>query len=297
MAKVKHSLRPPIRVVDYGPQGTGKSWLAASFGRGYLEGHIGGPLLVLMTDPRGKEAAYLDPLVYRVKRGEVLYETGTEILGQDSKGNDLVVPFTNVSIRDQLITRIEFLHEESLEFDEDKPDVVTGWTVLPKVRKRLNRLFREEMDYWGTVSLDSMTSLELMIRSYHQYVQNPGARGEARKQWWGEATSELERILCIRFASWRQNLVVICHTDKDKAAEEAGGGVLRYNPKLPGRLSGDLSSYYAEVYHSIAETSDEGETSYMIQTRPSSMFTAFSNFCKAPNPCENDYDALWTEQS
>jgi len=288
----KTTSNPPLRAVVYGPQGTGKSWLLATFGRAYLEGKVSGPLLVTLFDPRGKDAAYLDPQAYGVTRADMEYQQDSEVIGRASNGADLVIPFTNVLVKGKLVTRVEYMHEEGLEFAEDS-DKIGGWQVLPKFRKRMNRLFRDERDEWGTYGFDSATSAELMFRKYHQFVQNADARGEARKQWWGASTDELESTLVIRLSAWPSNLVVICHTDKDKVANEAGAVVSRYLPRLPGRLSGDISSYYPEVYHSGAETGDDGETAYWLQTRPTALYGAFSNFAKAPNPCENDYDALW----
>lgn len=292
MSKPKPTSRPPIRTVVYGPQGTGKSWLLATFGRAYLAGYVPGPLLVSLFDPRGKDAAYLDPEVYQVERKAIQYVSDEFVVGQDARKQDLVIPYTEVYINDTLVTRVEYMHEEALAFDEES-DKISGWTVLPKLRKRLNRLFRDESSTWGTYGFDSSTSAELMFRKYHQYVQNPDARGEGKKQWWGGSTDELEALLAIRLAPWRGNLVIICHTDKDRVASESGSVVSRYTPRLPGRLAGDISSYYPEVWHSVAETGEDGETSYSIQTRPSALYGAFSNLVKAPNPCENDYDALW----
>lgn len=300
MATKQH---PSVHIVVYGPQGTGKSRFAASTAGAYRRGEIAGPTLVWLFDPRGKDAAYLGVNddcskvnAFGVPQKEIELRTGEESLGKDMRNHELVLPYTEVLHNDTLLLRVEYFHEEELEFAEgglkDNAAQVNGWTVLPKLRKRINQLFREERDEWGTLVFDSTTSAELMIRSYHQYVQNPEAHGEAQKKWWGASTSEMEMVLAIRFASWRNNLVVICHTDKDKVQDDSGSKILRYNPKLPGRLSGDLSSYYPEVYHSSA--TGEGENIvYELATRPNVMYTSFSAFIKAPNPCENDYGALW----
>ncbi len=291
-------VRPYFHTVIYGPQGTGKSDFLATFARAYLKGMVGGPLLVFMFDPRGKDASYLAQFpedgrrIYMSEPGDIELKEGQENLGQFGK-IDLILPFTEVYVKGKLVTRVEYFHEEELDFGESA-EVITGWTVLPKVRKRLNQLFREERDVWGTVGWDSATSSELTIRSYHQYVQNAGARGEARKQWWGASTDEHEKILAVRFGGWAHNFVVICHTDKDKAAEEAGGGILRYNPRLPGRLSGDLSSYFPEVYHSTVERDADGNATYVLETRPRDKYTAMSAKLKAPDPCENEYESLWS---
>src|SRR5216684_8817414 len=118
-------MRPYINVVDYGGFGSGKSELASTFP---------GPNLLFSSDPRGKEAPYL-------RRGE-LGESGEEDLGVSQKGGHLILPYQNVMHpkTGDLLIRIEYMHEEFLEFDDDDPDKVTGWQVLPKLRRRLGRL-------------------------------------------------------------------------------------------------------------------------------------------------------------
>jgi hypothetical protein len=295
--KLVRTKRAPTHTVVYGPQGTGKSQFAQSYALAYLRGEVAGPLLVLLFDPRGKDAPYLcqrpdDAAFYGCKHEDMEWRDGVMDVG------GYKVPFTEVYVKGVMACRVEYFHEENLVFEEGgdasyTTQPIKGWTVLPKLRKRLNILFRDEQDKWGAVTWDSVTSAELMIRSYHQYVQNPGAKGEAQKKWWGASTDELEKILAVRFSGWRGNFIVLCHVDKDRNSDEAGS-VLRYYPRLPGRLSNDIGSYFPEVYHSFAATDGEGEVNYLLQTRPNDKFAAFSAFLKVDNPCENTFFALWT---
>jgi len=292
------SMVKTVRAVVYGAQGAGKSWFAATFAAACNHGITNGPLLVSLFDPRGKDSSYFDPIIYGASHKSMELVSGELDLGLTTHGVKLAIPYTEVMIGGKLVCRVEYMHEEELVFGDSDvgaklDQVITGWTVLPKFRKRLNRLFRDERDSWGTYCFDSATSAELMFRMYHKYVQNPGATGIGRQQWWSGSTDELEMNLAIRLASWPHNVIVICHTDKDKVAGESGSVVSRYTPRLPGRLAGDISTYYAELYHACADTDADGETSYYLQTRPNALFSAFSNSLHAPNPCENDYAALW----
>lgn len=266
----------PIHALDYGDSGGGKSSFAATFPK---------PMLVFQFDPFGKDVPY-----WRKPDGT---PRGTPSqLFSDEK----CAFVRNVySLRDpqRVVIRIEYYHE--LGFTE--PELVAlpktnrvrlselKAEAYPRFLSRMSRL-HEEYNDWKTVVLDSVTFMEICARKWDQTQINPLV--EDPRQWWAGSTDMLESMLMMRFGGLPMNVVALAHIDREKA--EAFETQLRA-PMAPGRLRGNLSVAFQEVYHQYVDNKGQ----YLLQTEKNALFNAATRI-GAPNPCLPTYRALWREQ-
>lgn len=272
--------KTPIHSIVYGHTGTGKSTFATTFPR---------PGLAFIFDAYGKDVPYLD----LGEPGEIDY---------DEDG----VPFLEVTSRrtGSVLWRLEYYHEDQTAFalataqtkSATKTLVQTMRpTAYARFLKRLAR-FRVQEEPWQTIALDSVTSLELATRKYHQYTVNP--HSTEPRQWFASSTDSVEELLMLRFSSLPINVVVTAHIDEDRQFTDQGQTRLVHNdrPALPGRMRTRLGSQYNEVYYAYVETEDDGQAQYLLQTQADRRHIATSNVCRAPNPCPNVYTALWSNR-
>jgi len=260
----------PVHVLDYGDSGVGKSTFAATFPK---------PMLVWHFDPYGKDTPYLD-------KG-----TPSDLFSDDKAA--FVRHVMSKRDPERLLIRIEYYHE--LGFIE--PELMT----LPKSQRirlhdlnpeaysrfltRVSRV-HEEYGQYKTIVLDSATFMEIAARRWDQHTINPMT--EDPRQWWAGSTDMLEQMLMVRFASFPMNVVTICHIDREKA--EASDTMLR-SPAAPGRLRGNLSVAYSELYHQYMDK--DGQP--WLQTRSNTMYNAATRI-GAPPVCKPTYRAIWGEE-
>jgi hypothetical protein len=241
--------------IGYGDPGAGKSEFAASMPK---------PLIVFFFDGRGKDRPYL-------KRG-----TPTEIT-EGPNG----VPFREVlSKKGKPIIRLEYY------YDTIADDPHAGRTFT----SRMKHFVDEDIDEYRSMSIDSSTMLEICVRKDQQYRLNKRAKDP--RQWWAAATDQLEELYMVQFAGLPINIFVAMHISPDK---DQVSGRMVFNPAAPGRLQTRLAAGYSELYRFFAKDDKEtGDRNYLIQTRSDSSYNCASQI-PAPDPCENNWKALFAE--
>lgn len=244
-----------LHIVGYGDPGSGKSHFAATMPK---------PLTVFFFDGMGKDRPYL-------RRG-----TPTE-MQEDAKG----VPFREVlNKKGVAIIRLEYY------YDTNPEDPHAARTF----NSRIKRFVDEDMDDTRSLVVDSSTLLEICTRKDQQYRLNKRAKDP--RQWWAAATDQLEELYMIQFAGLPVNIFIAMHISPDK---DQVSGRMVFNPAAPGRLQTRLAGGYSEMYRFFARDDKEsGERNYLIQTRSDSSYNAASQV-PAPDPCENNWKALFAE--
>lgn len=251
--------RPAIHVVAFGQPGTEKSTLFAAFPK---------PMLVLATDPFGKEAPYL-------RRG---------IADANFTGGEFSQSVRVVRSRttpEKALIQLEFFHEP----DPDRPQ---AWLQL---KDRMVSVRTEVFQGgWATVVLDGVTLAEIYCRNYHQFHEHSPLRTTKEpRQIFGAATNDLERLLVMTFGALPCNVCISAHVDSDK---DEIHGTFVHSPSLPGRLRTrqEVSAAYTEVYRSFY---DKKTDQCWLQTKQDDRYHAMSTFLRAPNPCPPEYEALF----
>lgn len=245
--------RPPVHNLTYGDPGSRKSTFAATFPK---------PMQVFFFDPIGKETPYLR---------------------QGNPTDIYINPKYNIYARDvlddagELLIRIEYFSD----VDVKNP------SAFPAFLRRMQD-FYNELTYWQTAVVDSVTFMELCSRKYQQYKLNKTSKDP--RQWWAGSTDAIEEMLQGSFGAMPINVVVVCHVDEDK--DDFNGMIVR-KPKAPGRLSKGLAAGYSEVYHAYVYKDSEGNRQYALQTQPDAMWIAETQI-DAPDPSWGDYELLWT---
>lgn len=256
-----NSNREPTHTLIYGDATKGKSNGAASWPT---------PMLALLFDPRGKERPYLYTH-QQEPRGRFLPEHldgGTPVR--------LVVDPEHPDV-------IRYRVEHYIDANPKQPE------AYARFRERLVTL-DADIAAWGiqTIVVDSVTFMELAARKEQQYRLNASARDP--RQWFGGSTDALEEVLLLQLGSLAVNVVVIAHVDDEKS--DMSGAAIRV-PAAPGRLSRKrgFPASYAEVYRAYTLEGEKG-SAYLWQTRANDEFIAASQV-GAPNPCPQDYRAIW----
>lgn len=245
----------PAHYLFYGESGTGGSTGIATFPK---------PMLVFFFDPFGKDVPYL-------KRGAfsdvTLDERGTPVREVVSRktGN--------------LLIRMEYY----LDADAQQAE------AYQRFLSRLSRFGTDEYAQWATVTLDSVTFMELAARKMEQYVLNPRAKDP--RQWYAGSKERLEEILMTRFGSLPMNVCVRAHVDIEK--DELQGGIVRA-PSAVGKLGRALPTGYSEVYRTFVRTTS-GQNEFWWQTQSDAQWGAQTHV-GAPNPCAQEYRAIWEVQ-
>ena len=250
---------PPKHWLLYSDSGAGKSTMAATFPK---------PMLVWMFDPFGKDEPYL-------RGSQSVGDLQTYPLNIGGIGEAQIV-YRDVQHVDGLL-RIEYYHDVNIK----QP------TAYMRFQTRFDTLFPNELTWWKTVALDSITFMEKLARKWDQYVLNPTAKDP--RKWFGASTDLLEEMLMLRFAGLPMNVIAIAHIDTEK---DDVHGLLVRNPSAPGRLRRDLSTAYSEIYRLYIGDDGKGGKVHAAQTRSDNLFNAQTHI-NAPNPCWPTYEALW----
>lgn len=260
--------RPPIHVIPYGDFGTGKSSFAATFPK---------PMLVFLFDAIGKDIPYQTSA----------HSVASNITALTAMTIGTVnVPYYDITHPDGVI-RVEYYHDHD-------PDAPIAYNTF---RSRM-AAFQHEYGKWKTVVVDSVTSMELLARLIEVKLNNPappnrylaGSKFDSR-QWFAGSTDALEQMLCVRFAGFPLNVVVVCHIDERR--NEVSGEILR-GIFAPGRLSKRnlINTAYQEQYRTYTVRGEDGKLAYGLQTQHRDGFAA-TTLISAPDPCYPHYESLW----
>jgi hypothetical protein len=221
-----------------GRPGSGKSTLIATMPK---------RLLVIMTDPPGKEQPYLD-------RG---------IAGAIEAGPNCY--FRNVySKKDpkEWIIRIEFWGEPN----PAEPSMYAHWIARSV---RLEQDIRE----WGikSIALDTATYFELCARYYSLGRLNRDVKDG--RQHYAFSTNACEQYIMMRFPNFLLcNSFVLCHIDdqKDESEGAEGGVVTRKMAALPGKMPNRVSGGFGEVWRVYVD--EGGNRVLQTQQRPNNTY-------------------------
>lgn len=251
---IQQQFWPIIHALIYCPHHTGKTTMAATFPK---------PMLVMMYDALGKDLPYL--------------KVGSQV--SQIKINSFGTPFRDV-MDDQgnLLIRVEYYHN----INPEKP------VAIAQSFKRYPSLM-QEIDYWKTIVLDSVTSFEFAARTHSKYITNTTAQDQ--RQWYGEAKIILEEQLLMRLAFFPTNVVVLAH---DEVKDHEKTKELVRQVAAVGKLGRNIGSQYGELYriNIVPDPQRPGQVQRVVQTQPDTMWPA-STGIGAPNPCLPDYNALW----
>lgn len=254
----------PAHFLLYGESGTGGSTGAATFPK---------PMLVFFFDPFGKDVPYL-------KRG-----APSELLE-----DDLQTPIRQVlSPKGRLLIQVEYFQDDYTV--DERGRLIDGRVgAYARFLRRMARFNRDEYPQWRTVVFDSVTFMGLAARKMHQFSLNPNAKDP--RQWYGGEKETMEEMLMIRCGSLPMNTVIRMHVEVDK--DEVTGQLFR-SPAAVGKLGRALPSGYSEVYRTFTTyDSQTKQNSYWWQTASDAQWQAQTHI-NAPNPCPQDYRALWED--
>lgn len=242
--------RPPLHILIYGEPHLGKTTFACS---------LPAPNLIFLFDPVGKDTPYLNI-------------PNTTV--QDVQPNQWLTPIRQVvDAQGNLLYQLEYYHEA----DPQRP------TAYKRFLMRIVRL-AEEFNYWRTVTLDSLTYMEICARLNERYVLNPNAKDG--RQWYSGVRETVEETIMVRFGGFPINVCIICHEKiyEDEASKQVIRGV-----NSVGKLSNTLSVGFSELYRIKIDIATQKR---MLQTQPDFQWKA-SSCIHAPNPCEPNFEALW----
>ena len=252
---------PPLHILIYGEPFVGKS----QFNRSMPTPH-----LIFFFDPSGKDVPYLS-----LGTVQDTHDDGTPML------NSVGCPMKRVWKDDQLLIQIEYFHETNWIANPATGGLIPVPQAYELFCKRMVTI-NEDCSLFKTISIDSLTYLELDMRLRERYKINPGAK-DAR-QWYAGARNEIEQMIMSRFGSLSTNIVVICH---EKISENEITKEIIRSVLVVGTLGQNLPVGFSEMYHMRNETPGKGR---FLQTQKDGMWPANSIY--APNPCQPDYQSV-----
>lgn len=246
--------RHPLHCLTYGDVGSRKTTFACTWPK---------PMLVFFFDAYGKDGPYLKwARTNNAEVRELVDQWGTpiKILDAGAAGYIQIEYYSDISPEAQAWPRFEWRMKERAFFGEG----------------------------WATLSIDSVTFMELCARMHARHVVNPATKEP--RQWFGYSTDALEYALLVQLQAFPGNVIVLAHIDNNK--DEMLGTFIR-QVAAPGRLTArnELAAGYAEIYKTF-RTVDAGEERFLLQTRSDQLFFAASQI-EAPNPSWQDYEQLW----
>lgn len=257
---------PVIHVGILGPPNSGKTEFASSAEK---------PMLVLAADPLDKMVPYFD-------RGELDPQEYTGQFGQPIR---LVRSRKN---RDAVIIQVEGYYDE----DAGNPNAMSQLLArLPQVTEEVKQ------GRWRTVVIDSWSALEWIARA-----RRSAGPFQASDSPFLEAMNDLEAIVNSRLMNLRCNLVITFHIEtkvvKDRKGNivkdskmDAGGGIQTYTVQAIGQRLKNIGNVLGEFYRAVAPL--DGTDNYYLQTRQSPDFSVLCSRIKAPDPCANQWNALF----
>lgn len=249
--------KPYVSMLLYSEPSSGKSTFASTAPK---------PMKVYCFDQKQKEMPY-------IKRGKIIEEGVTEFK----------TPYVKIGTKKtgKHIITIEYYRNENPE----KP------TAYPRFLRSMSKL-HEDLDYYNTFVLDSVTYLEKAARWHDQFVTNRDAKD--KRQHYIVSADAVEMQVMGRFASLPKNSIVICHVleKKDKDGEDISkqrfGSKRLFVPAAPGAKARQLPSAFSEIYRLFIDNKNE----HMLQTRTDGMWLAATQI-EAPNPCEPNWVHIW----
>jgi len=251
---------PSLHILIYGEPFSGKSTFNMTMPT---------PHLVLFFDPWGKDSPYLS--------------AGT-VQEKDNEGNPLLnavgCPMKRVWRGQELLFQLEYFHETVWT-----ANVRSGIAPVPiAYEKFTERLITidSELDYWQTISVDSLTYMTICIKTREKYKINPGEKYDLR-HWAGGARSLIEEVVMLRLGGLPCNVVLVAH--EKIYVNEVTNQVMREVDSV-GTLGRNLTVGFGEFYRMI---NDPTKGRY-LQTAKDNLWTANSKY--APNPCEPLYSAI-----
>ena len=270
-AETLYSGYRPVHAFVYADPGRYKSTLAASFPK---------PLLVLAFDPAEKMAPYR--------------RSGWEgpRLGPD--------PEQDRYVQTEYIMHPEFENQVSvqLEYYVDRtafaPNVASGWELI---QNRMTDLWIEdEQGKWATVVLDSLSTMEYVIRSHYRNKEKvydkDGKELQDQRHWYRRSAEGIEQV-CYALASLNCNVVVLAHV---RAERDAQRDEILWTPEAPGTRNRKIPAIFGEIYtihYDHNPNLDPNKCPCFLQTRPDGKFMATTQI-PAPDDCDPNYTALFT---
>lgn len=245
---------PRLKFGVMGRPGGGKSRLIASMPK---------PLIVMAGDPEEKLSPYFDVC------GEI-----TETVGQF--GQRLWIGHSPKTGKP--IIQIEQFYDT----DPKNAQAITGLIA------RCEQLGAEVLaGMWASAGFDSYTQFEryaIWRRTHGPFrVKDADAFGRAH----GAAKDDMVAMINAQIMPLKCNVGIAFHTT-EKPKDE--GGVSYFGIKAVGQSATDIASLLPERYR--AEALPDG-TRRQLWTRPDGRYD-LCTLIDAPSPCENTYQALWT---
>lgn len=258
---------PRIHAFIYADPGRQKTTFAASFPK---------PMLVLACDPLDKMAPYR-------RRGI----TGHRDIPEDD--NNIYVPTEYV-----MSTREDDAIAIQMEYYTDRTAFApTGVSAWEQMQDRMIDLWQEDSEgKWATVVLDSLSSLEYIVRCHYQFKENPVTKEgneQDQRQWYRKSAEGIEQV-CYALAWLNCNVVVLAHI---RAERDAVRDTVLWTPEAPGVRNRRIPSIFGEIYTMHVDPAvDDDVNSVFMQTRSDGKYVASSQI-NAPDDCDPNYAAIW----
>lgn len=160
-----------------------------------------------------------------------------------------------------------------------------GWITV----KQILTMIHDSSEYFGTIPLtvvlDSITTASRYAMTYTQF-NNKRLGQRPVLQDWGDQMAEILEIINMGIAL-KCNFICVAHEQYQK--DELSGRIWCL-PLTTGKLAGQISLYFDEVYH--AKTGMSGtSTTYLLETKASGLVTAKSRL-DLPNPIPATYKEI-----
>lgn len=225
------------------------------------------------ADARGKD----EPLFEQARH------QGNHIEQLELSIGNSVIPMTRVYGKSgRIIREIEY-------YGDDEPERPTAYGLF---QARMCAFDAVERAKWGTAIFDSSSQFAVLSRMKAQFVDKPNAKEP--RQWFAQATDDLERMFQVRTSRWNCNTIVIAHSARAGEYDSVGGEQI-INSNLPGRLATGLPSQYGEYYRMFIRPGENGERLRVLQTMPDGRFGAGTQIHAPDQLVDPTYDKLWKE--
>lgn len=265
LLEVRHQHQPRAFFV-YADPGSMKSTFASTFPK---------PALVLAFDPYSK----LEPYRRRGKPGKTLYD------------GDTPVEF----VMSTVVERAAIIQIEQY-YDENYHDLNRNF-AWERFQSRIPSIHSEvKKGQWATVVLDSLSTLELCIRKFEEYKNNPqsklGNKQDAR-QWYGSSGAAIQEV-CYNLG-WLPyvNVVVLAHV---RMTPDRIRDTIYWSPEMPGTYTRKVPGLFPEIYYIHFNPNAEPGKQHYLQTHNDGVYIA-STQIPVPNGILPRYSALWNHET